>query len=154
MFSCSDLPVIVPKSNCLLLACYHLCCFWASTYLMHAIFFNLQEAVWIKVGNCWASALSSNYFETQMKYCVTLFFANIKLTIMTIINQLIQFYLLLCVWTQQSIFVIILKASTSIVRSVVPFVLHPFPVETSPAFNAVDHLIGVRAYWRDSSTKQ
>ena len=81
-----------------------------------------------------------------MKYCVTLFFANIKLTIMAIINQLIQFYLLLCVRIQQSIFVIILKASTSIVRSAVPFVLRPFPVETSPAFNAVDHLIGVRAY--------
>ena len=81
-----------------------------------------------------------------MKYCVMLFFANIKLTIMAIINQLIQFYLLLCVRIQQSIFVIILKASTSIVRSAVPFVLRPFPVETSPVFYVVDQLIGVRAY--------
>ena len=53
---------------------------------------------------------------------------------MTIISQLIQFYLLLCARIQQSIFVIILKASTSIVRSAVPFVLRPFPVETSPVF--------------------
>ena len=38
---------------------------------------------------------------------------------MTIINQLLQFYLLICMRIQQSIFVIILKVSTSIVRSAI-----------------------------------
>ena len=38
---------------------------------------------------------------------------------MTIINQLLQFYLLICMKIQQSIFLIILEASTSIVCSAV-----------------------------------
>ena len=60
---------------------------------------------------------------------------------MTIVNQLLQFYLPICMRIQLSIFVIILKASTSIVRSVVSFVLRSLRVETSPAFYGVDCLI-------------
>ena len=38
---------------------------------------------------------------------------------MTIIHQLLQFYLLICMKIQHSLFVIILKASTSVFRSVI-----------------------------------
>ena len=48
---------------------------------------------------------------------------------MAIVSQLLQFYLLISMRIQQSIFVIILKASTSIVRSAVPFVSRSFCME-------------------------
>ena len=42
LFSCSDSSLLIPRSNCLLLAWCHLCCVWASICLMHAIVFNLR----------------------------------------------------------------------------------------------------------------
>ena len=42
---------------------------------------------------------------------------------------------------QQFIFVTILKTSTSIVQSTVPFVLRSLRVQTNPAFYGVDRLI-------------
>ena len=61
---------------------------------------------------------------------------------MAIAYQLFQFYLLTCIRNQQSFFEIILKSSTSIVRSAVPFVSRLFYAETSPAFYGVGLLIG------------
>ena len=56
---------------------------------------------------------------------------------MVIVNQLLQFYLLISMRNQQPIFVIIVKASTLIVHSAVPIVLPLFRVETSCAFFGV-----------------
>ena len=61
---------------------------------------------------------------------------------MIIVNHLLQFYLLICMRSLQSVFVIISKTLTSLVRSVIPFVLRSFRVETSPVYYCVACLIG------------
>ena len=66
---------------------------------------------------------------------------------MIIVNQLLQFYLLICMRILQSILVIILKASTPIVKSAIPFVLRMVCMETSPSFYSVDHLNGFYMEW-------
>ena len=61
LFSCSDSSLLIPKSNCLLLAWCHLCCVWASIYLMHVIVFNHQEITLNE-----SRKLLSNYFVKQL----------------------------------------------------------------------------------------
>ena len=61
LFSCSDLSLIIPKSNCFLLAWCHLCCIWESIYLMHVIVFNHQEITLNE-----SRKLLSNYFVKQL----------------------------------------------------------------------------------------
>ena len=65
---------------------------------------------------------------------------------MIIVNQLLQFYLLIFMRILQSILLTILKESTSIVNSAIPFVLRIICIETSPSFYAVDCLIGFYIY--------
>ena len=60
---------------------------------------------------------------------------------MIIVNQLLQNSLLICMRIQQSIAIIISKASTSIVRSAISFVLRSFCAETGLAFYGADRLI-------------
>ena len=118
MFSCSDSSLFVPKSNYLLLAWCHLCCVWASIYLMYVIIFNHQE---ITLNG--SRKLLSNYFVKQLfwnsneilRHAIFSFY----LTIMTIIYQLLQSYLLICMRIQRFIFVITVKASTLAIRSTV-----------------------------------
>ena len=65
---------------------------------------------------------------------------------MIIVNQLLQFYLLIFMGILQSILLTILKASTSIVNLAIPFVLRMICIETRPSFYAVDCLIGFYIY--------
>ena len=111
LFKCSDSSLLIPKSNCLLLAWCHLCCVWASIYLMHVILFNLQGITLNE-----SRKLLSNYFVKQL-----LWNSNeiLRHAIMKIIYQLLQLYLLICMRIQRFIFVITVKASTLVIRSVV-----------------------------------
>ena len=118
MFSCSDSSLLIPKSNCLLLAWCHLCCLWESTHLMHMILFNLQG---IPLNE--SRKLLSNYFVKQLLWNSNeilrhTIFSQYQ-TIVTVIYQLLQCYLLICLRIQRFIFVITIKASTLVICSAV-----------------------------------